>query len=120
MEREISARIKEKRKSMGLTQKDVAQSIHISQGQLSCIEAGKYMPPTYTLIELSRILQCSIDWILTGKEYAEENNMLKDFEILKQEDKDELLHLLKSKISKYEEEFQSDTLAKDNETTTSG
>ena len=38
----------------------------ITSGNVSCIENGKYLPSSTALIELSQVLDCSIDWILTG------------------------------------------------------
>lgn len=65
----IGARIKKARKMRGLTQTDIKNSAGISSGNLSDIENDKSLPSSSALISLSRELDVSIDWILTGKEY---------------------------------------------------
>lgn len=67
MENEIGKRIKARRNELHITQTQIQSKTSISTGNLSCIENGKYLPSTTALIELSKILDCSIDWILTGK-----------------------------------------------------
>ena len=63
----IGMRIKQRRKELGLTQTQIKELTGISSGNMSEIENGSKLPSTPTLISLSNILQCSIDWILTGK-----------------------------------------------------
>lgn len=70
MENSIGTRIKNRRLVLNLTQMDIASATSLSSGNLSCIENGKYLPSAPSLIELSQILGCSIDWLLTGKEYC--------------------------------------------------
>lgn len=64
---EIGTRIKTRRNELGLTQKQIQKATGISNGNLSGIESGKNFPSSTALIELSKILDCSIDWILTGQ-----------------------------------------------------
>lgn len=73
MDNEIGIRIKSRRKELHITQAQIQEESSISTGNLSCIENGKYLPSTTALIELSKILNCSIDWILTGKSSISKN-----------------------------------------------
>lgn len=51
-----------------MTQIDIQKATGISSGNLSDIENDKSMPSAAALISLSRELEVSIDWILTGEE----------------------------------------------------
>lgn len=64
----IGERIKVMRKRKGLTQADMKSLAGISSGNLSDIENNKSLPSSSALISLSRELEVSIDWILTGEE----------------------------------------------------
>jgi transcriptional regulator with XRE-family HTH domain len=48
-------------------QEDLADYLHIRQGQLSKIESGKAAPSIDVLILLSERFHKSVDWILRGK-----------------------------------------------------
>lgn len=73
MDNTIGLRIKQRRKELKITQTYIQDNSSISSGNLSCIENGKYLPSTTSLLELSKILNCSIDWILTGKSSISNN-----------------------------------------------
>ena len=62
----IGQRIREKRINKKLTQKQLANAAHIS-GNISELENNKYLPSAETLLYISRVLDCSIEWILTGE-----------------------------------------------------
>ena len=81
----------------------------ISSGNLSDIENGKKLPSTPALLALSDTLDCSIDWILKGESHNNENDFLSDereeellkgFRQLDQDDQDELMGLLALKLRK--------------------
>ena len=72
----VGIRIKNRRNELHLTQKDVYNSTGISTGNLSEIERGNVLPSSKALVSLSKLLQTSIDWILTG-EYSKLDNSLK-------------------------------------------
>ena len=63
----VGIRIKTRRKELNLTQKDVYAATGISNGNLSEIERGNVLPSSTALVSLSKLLQTSIDWILTGE-----------------------------------------------------
>ena len=62
----IGERIKQRRKELGLTLRDISAKTGISSGNLSEIENNKYLPSADKLISLCGVLDCSIDWILIG------------------------------------------------------
>lgn len=62
----IGQRIREQRINKKLTQKQLANAARIS-GNISELENNKYLPSAETLLNISRVLDCSIEWILTGE-----------------------------------------------------
>ena len=84
----IGKRIAERRKSLGITGQQIKDQIGISTGNLSGIEKGNSLPSAAALIGLSKILNCSVDWILKGESLiSEEHN-----EIDPTDDETELLN----------------------------
>ena len=79
----IGERIRFRRKELKLTMKDIFERENIKTGNLSELENDKYLPSVQTLIALGRVLECSIDWLLTGAEYQKSDNS--DFRTLKAE-----------------------------------
>lgn len=113
MDNMIGHRIKERRKELKITQTQIQQETSISSGNLSCIENGKYLPSAIALLELSKILNCSIDWILTGESEISNNTffldnkeqeLLNGFRNLPDYDKDELMGLLQMKLQRLKKE----------------
>ncbi len=112
MENMIGQRIKERRKELRITQTQIQEQTSVTSGNLSCIENGKYLPSAVALIELSRVLECSTDWILTGESKITKNTLsldiadMKDKELLNHfhkmsiEDQDELLMIAQIKADK--------------------
>lgn len=108
----IGKRIRDRRKELHLTQTDIKSAVGISSGNISDIENGKRLPAALTLVQLASVLQCSIDWMLTGvspiKESAafssvgdtDEAALLCGFSELEKEDKEELLAILQMKLRK--------------------
>ena len=70
----IGNRIKKRRKELHLTQIDIKEKTGISSGNMSDIERGNRLPAATTLVQLSEILECSIDYLLTGKSLSQENS----------------------------------------------
>lgn len=108
----IGKRIKDRRKELHLTQTDIKSAVGISSGNISDIENGNRLPAALTLVQLSSVLQCSIDWMLTGISPTKENTstsffgesdettLLSGFRELEKEDKEELLEILQMKLRK--------------------
>jgi HTH-type transcriptional regulator, cell division transcriptional repressor len=69
----VGERIHSRRKALRLTMKDIFNTEGIQTGNLSELEHDKYQPSVQTLISLSRALDCSVDWILTGEEHKVES-----------------------------------------------
>lgn len=108
---EIGERIRLRRNELDITQTQVYKEVGISSGNLSSIESGKVLPSSLALIGLSKVLKCSIDWILTGNEYFSEseffNNreseLISNFRMLSDSDKQEILNIIEYKIYKSKE-----------------
>ena len=74
----VGKRIKNKRREKGITQLQIQEQTSISSGNLSCIENGKDLPSSSALLELSKSLGCSMEWLLTGEQPIENNNANKE------------------------------------------
>jgi transcriptional regulator with XRE-family HTH domain len=61
---EQSKRIRNRRKTLGISQVTLAEQIGTNQAQISKYESGESVPPSDTLAELSRVLGVSADWLL--------------------------------------------------------
>lgn len=75
--RKIGERISDQRRKLGLTQQNIYDKLDISQNHYSRIENGHVGISIDKLIQLSDILNISIDYILTGKT---QGNKKSDFE----------------------------------------
>lgn len=73
---EIGKRIQGRRKQMGLTQEQLADKMDVSIQMVSNLERGNKSIRIENLIKLSEILNISTDYILTGKETAEDMQAL--------------------------------------------
>lgn len=62
-----------KRKEQGLTQKQLAEKLNMSDKSVSKWERGKGLPDPMYMLELCRILDISVNELLTG-EFIEERN----------------------------------------------
>ena len=62
----IAERLKEARKSAGLSQSQVAQMIGIHRPTVSEIEAGRRNVSTEELTKLAEIYSVNIEWVATG------------------------------------------------------
>ena len=117
----IGKRIKERRKNLGLKQSDISEKTSLSQSSVSDIEKGKYIPNGAILLEISNLLNCSVDWLLTGKENSSlnyqnfENIILSLQEIIKEtydlnsRDKREICEIIK-KFKKLPEDKHKEIL----------
>jgi len=111
MDHMIGVRIRERRKKLNITGTQIKEKTGISTGNLSDIENGKSLPSSAALIQLSQILECSIDYILLGKSRnselynfpdltASERQLLEHFHILSEEDKEEIILLTELKYNR--------------------
>lgn len=74
---EIGEQIKERRKQLGWTQKEIAEKINVSDKTVSSWETGRTYPELSLLVELSDLFNISMDELLKG-----------DVEVVKRIDKD--------------------------------
>lgn len=65
---ESGKRIKNLRKQKGYTQRSFADEIGISARTYSGIESGAHSTSIETLVEISKVLGTSLDYIILGKE----------------------------------------------------
>ncbi len=56
--------IRNRREDLDLTQADVARALNCSQVAYSYYEIGRRDIPTHILIELSKLYDCSVDYLL--------------------------------------------------------
>lgn len=69
MEQTMGQRLAELRKKSGLTQNELAEKLMVSNKAVSKWESDNGNPSMEFLPQLSQILNCSIDYLLTGKEH---------------------------------------------------
>lgn len=113
MDKMIGTRIRTRRNELHITQTQIQESCGISSGNLSGIENGRYLPSAVALIELARILDCSIDWLLTGeslistnaetfdiKENSDEAKLLQYYHEMSVADQEDILMIAQMKANK--------------------
>lgn len=106
----IGSRIKEKRKELHLTQTKIKELTGISSGNMSDYENGRVLPSALAIISLSKVLNCSTDWLLTGQSIqgsintysSEEQTLIETFRKLTDNDKEEILLLSRIKLERIE------------------
>ena len=98
----LGERIREARKSQGITQLDLAEKVQISASYMSDIEMGKTNFGVETLIRISEELQISTDWLIRAAVpavsaiYHEElYNLIKDCDPALIENMLQMLRLMK-------------------------
>lgn len=107
----IGQRIKERRKNLNITGKQIKEATGISTGNLSEIENGKILPSATALMGLSKVLNCSTDYILFGSsqisEFSEnshirevEQTLLYQFSNLPDTDQEEILMMVELKYNR--------------------
>ncbi len=62
--KKLGERIKERRKRLGLTQADVANALQISAQAVSKWERGENAPDISILLDVTRLLGSSVEWLL--------------------------------------------------------
>jgi transcriptional regulator with XRE-family HTH domain len=66
----IGGRVRAKRKSLGLTQKELAVAARVTHQQIAKIESDQSLPSATVLVPLSRTLGVTTDYLLTGDKIA--------------------------------------------------
>jgi phage repressor protein C with HTH and peptisase S24 domain len=67
---ELKDRVLKRRKLLDLTQQQLAKKVGVKQQSIQQLEDGLVKRPRY-LLELSRALECDVDWLATGKGTAD-------------------------------------------------
>ena len=104
----VGNRIKNRRKEMQLTQTDIFNMCSIRSGALSRIENGTSVPSVILFYRIAQILECDMQWLLTGGSSNMENftiskneeAFLEGFRELSEDDQEELIGLLEMKLRK--------------------
>lgn len=104
----VGNRIKNRRKEMQLTQTDIFNMCGIRSGALSRIENGTSVPSVILFYRIAQILECDMQWLLTGVSSNMENVsiskneeiLLEGFRELSEEDQEELMGILEVKLRK--------------------
>lgn len=105
---DIGKRIKARRKELNLTQIDIDQRCGIASGALSQMENGIRTPSAITLYKLSQVLECNIEWLITGCSTNSKNHELSEKELklfncfrkLPSDEQDEILAIINIKFQK--------------------
>lgn len=66
----LSTRIMLLRRAMGLSQLQLAQRLSISPSALGMYEQSRRTPSLDTLVSMSQIFNVSLDYLITGTEFA--------------------------------------------------
>lgn len=114
----IGIRLKERRKELGITLTQIHDQTGISTGILSAWERSEKLPSAPSLMKLSNVLQCSVDWILFGEQRFSkspnseniipesyilsslESELISFYSELLPEDQEEILDIIKLKIKR--------------------
>ena len=70
---DFSNRLHQLRKEKGLTQQQLADLIGKSKTAISNYESGRIEPSIEELIKLSKVLNCSLDYLIIGTENAKKS-----------------------------------------------
>ena len=71
---DIGKRIQQRRKALGYTQEQMAEMMNVSVQMVSNLERGNKAIRIDNLINISRILKVSTDYILTGMNHSQTNS----------------------------------------------
>lgn len=63
----LAERVKAARKRLGMSQRELAEKLNVKQQTISKLESGR-SKGTYNLAALSRALDVTADWLLSGKD----------------------------------------------------
>ena len=66
----LSCRMAQLRRCAGLSQSQLAHQLHITPSALGMYEQGRRTPSLQILIQLSRVFNVSLDYLITGSEFA--------------------------------------------------
>ncbi|MDE7183416.1 MAG: helix-turn-helix domain-containing protein [Lachnospiraceae bacterium] len=102
----IGKRIKETRLQKNLKHLDIYKQCGIASGAMSMIENGKRVPSAIILYHIAKVLNVSVDWLITGEStnskdpifYGLEDRLLKSFRELDTDDQEEVIEFIQMKV----------------------
>ena len=104
----IGIRIMQKRKEKGYTQEELAELLGISNGHLSCVERGCYLPTTQNLFKLCDILGETPNYYLIGElSVKRETNIISLIKTLPESYQIAIESSVKSLVDAYTTEIQN-------------
>ena len=66
----LPCRIALLRRNIGMNQLQLAEKLHLSPSTIGMYEQGRRTPNVDILIQMSRIFNVSLDYLITGKEFS--------------------------------------------------
>lgn len=63
----IGMKIKERRQALGITQEYIANKLDVNPSHISNIECGRANPSLTALVKIANLLQCSVDYFISGE-----------------------------------------------------
>ena len=66
----LQCRIALLRRRIGINQQQLAEKLHISPSTVGMYEQGRRTPNVEILVQLSRIFNVSLDYLITGSEFV--------------------------------------------------
>ena len=63
----IGLKIKELRQQLGITQEHIANVLDVNPSHISNIECGRANPSLTALVKIENILECSVDYFISGE-----------------------------------------------------
>jgi len=98
----------QKRKEKGYTQEELAELLGISNGHLSCVERGCYLPTTQNLFKLCDILGETPNYYLIGEiSVKRETNIISLIKTLPENYQKAIENSVKSLVDAYTTEIQN-------------
>ena len=73
----INNLVREKRKDAGLTQRELAEKVDVTERTIISIERGKYKPSIVLAYKLAQVFNISIEKLFCLKEYVENEKIEK-------------------------------------------
>ena len=73
----LSCRIVMLRRCSGMNQSQLAQQLHISPSAMGMYEQGRRTPSIEILVQLARIFDVSLDFLITGSEHRTQTDQKK-------------------------------------------
>ena len=75
---DLGSKIKELRIEKGMSQKQLARILHVSNGTLSSYEKNRYEPPLHLLCEIADLFEVTTDYLLGRTRFHHSLHILND------------------------------------------